>query len=197
MRRVLAAVVVLLAARGVSAEVVFSNLNTSPSASHGNGFTEYAQRFTTVSAGSGFQLDLNLIRVSGTNEPYSVELWSASTSGTTVGSLLAAIGSGTASGTDKTAVTTFNSSQPLDPTTNYFIKIVATSGNLGLVLGPSSSPALNSVLRYGVANLNNTTTSAIGMKVDVVAVPEPSGIVLAALAAAGMASRMVRRTARR
>ena len=191
MRRVLAAVVVLLVARGVSAEVVFSNLNTSPSASVGYGFTEYAQRFTTVSAGSGFQVDLNLVRVSGTNEPYSVELWSAATSGTTVGSLVAAIGSGTASGTDKTAVTTFNSSQPLDPTTDYFIKIVAASGSLGLVLGPSSSPALNSVLRYGMANLNNTTTSAIGMKVDVVAVPEPTGLAL--VAAAGLSLRMVSR----
>ena len=163
------------------AEVVFSNLNTSSSASVGSGFTWYAQRFTTVSSGTGFQLGLNLLSLSGT-QTYDVELWSADGAGTNVSSLLSSIGSGSVSLNDKTAVTSFSSSYALDAVTNYFIKIVASSGSFGIALGPNSATTLNSVTRYGVGNLNNNAPgSAIGMEVAVV--PEPSSATLAGIAA--------------
>lgn len=194
MKRLLALLFLVAVAGDASAEVVFSNLNTSSSASVGSGFTWYAQRFTTVSSGTGFQLDMNFVAQTG-SQPYSVELWSADVSGTTVSALLATIGSGTVTSTDKTAVTTFNSGYGLDAATNYFIKIVAATGNLGMPLGPSSSTTLNSILRYGVGNLNNTAPSlGLGMKVDVVAVPEPASAALVGMAAClGVAATAVGR----
>ena len=65
---------------------------------------------------------------------------------------------------------------------------LTTTSDVAWVLGPSSSTTLNSVFRYGVASLNNTDNSlAGGMKVDVVAVPEPatSCTVLAVMGCAG------------
>jgi hypothetical protein len=186
------------------AAVVYSNLNASGSATVGSGFTNYAQRFTTVSAGSGFQLDLNLVSLSGTRA-YSIELWSADVAGTQVNSLLAAIGSGSVSSTDKTAVTTFNSSYALAAATNYFIKITADTGSFGAVLGPSSNTALNSVTRYGVGNLNNQSAGdALAMRVEVAAgaaVPDaPSRWITglgASLGVAAMALRSRRLPSRR
>lgn len=185
----------MAAAGAARAAVVYSNLNASGSASVGSGFTNYAQRFTTVSAGSGFQLDLNLVSLSGTRA-YSIELWSADVAGTQVSSLLAAIGSGSVSSTDKTAVTTFNSSYALAAATNYFIKITADTGSFGLALGPNSNTALNSVTRYGVGNLNNQTSTAIGMRVDVTtgaAVPDaPSRWITGLGASLGVAAMALR-----
>jgi hypothetical protein len=174
-----------------TAEVVFGNLNTSSSASVGSGFTWFAQRFTTVSSGTGFGVDLNLLTQSGP-QSYAVELWSADVAGTNVSALLAAIGSGTVSSADKTAVTSFTSSYSLDAATDYFIKIVASSGIFAIALGPNSSASLNSIVRYGVGNLNNNTTSvALGMEVEVAAVPEPGAITLAGIAAGIVALRAV------
>jgi len=52
-------------------------------------------------------------------------------------------------------------------------------------MGPSSSTTLNAIFRYGVGQLNNADSSiAGGMRVDVVAVPEPTAY---ALALAGLA----------
>lgn len=98
-------------------------------------------------------------------------MWSADGAGTGVSALLTSIGSGSVSATDRVAVTSFSSSFALAPSTHYFIKITAASGNLGIALGPNSNTALNSVTRYGVGNLNNTTTSAIGMEVTVATAP--------------------------
>lgn len=188
MKRVLALLVVLAAARSVSAEVVFSNLNGSVSAAVGSGFTNYAQRFTTVSAGSGFQLDLNLVSLSG-SQSYAVELWSADVAGTNLSALLAVIGSGSVSATDRTAVTTFNATYGLAASTRYFIKLVTDTGSLGVVLGPSGSTALNSIVRYGVGALPNTDPNlAIAMRLEVVTVPEPAGVGLASLVAAMLAA---------
>ena len=174
----------------VQAEVVFSNLNTSSSAPVASGFTWYAQRFTTVSSGTGFQLGLNLLSQAGT-QTYDVELWSADVAGTNVSSLLSSIGSGSVSLNDNTAVTSFSSSYALSAATDYFIKITASSGSFGIALGPNSPAALNSITRYGVGNLNNRENSvAIGMEVAVV--PEPSSAALAGIAAvlgAGFAFR--------
>jgi len=173
----------LAAASVAKAELVFNNLNTSSSASVGSGFTWFAQRFTTVSSGTGFQVDLNLLSQSGA-QTYAVELWSAGVSGTNVSSLLTAIGSGTVTSADKTAVTTFDSAYSLNAATDYFIKIVASSGSFAIALGPNSSATLNSIVRYGVGNLNNNTTSvALGMQVEVAAVPEPASATLAGIAA--------------
>jgi hypothetical protein len=186
----------LAAASVAKAEIVFNNLNTSSSASVGSGFTWFAQRFTTVSSGTGFQVDLNLLSQSGT-QTYAVELWSADVSGTNVSALLTAIGSGTVSSADKTAVTAFNPVYGLNAATNYFIKIVASSGSFAIALGPNSSATLNSIVRYGVGNLNNNTTSvALGMQVDVAVVPEPGSAVLGVIAAglAAAAARWRRRS---
>ncbi len=171
------------------AELVFSNLNTSSSASVGSGFTEFAQRFTTISSGTGFQGGLNLLSLSGT-QTYTIELWGADGAGTNVSSLLETIASGSITSADKTAVTSFSSSYALSAATDYFIKIVASSGSFGIALGPNSSSALNSITRYGVGNLNNSTTSsALGMEVAVVTapIPEPGTWAAGALLAAGAA----------
>ena len=182
MKLVVCLFLALAAASVAKAEVVFSNLNTSSSASVGSGFTWFAQRFTSVSSGTGFQVDLNLLSQSGT-QTYAVELWSADVAGTNVSALLTAIGSGTVTSADKTAVTTFNSAYGLNAATNYFIKIVASSGSFAIALGPNSSATLNSIVRYGVGNLNNnTTTVALGMQVDVAAVPEPASVPLVGIA---------------
>lgn len=193
MKSALFLLVVMASAGGLRAEVVFSNLNSSSSASVGSGFTNYAQRFTTASAGLGLQVDLNVVSLAG-SQPYAVELWSSNVAGTNVNALLTTIGSGTVTSSDKTAVTTFNTGFSLDAATNYFIKIIAASGNFGVALGPSTSTALNSVVRYGVGNLNNTSDAAIGMKVDVAAVPEPGTVGLVGVAASGAAiARSLRR----
>lgn len=182
MKIVVLLVVALAAASVAKAEVVFGNLNTSSSASVGSGFTWFAQRFTTVAAGTGFQVDLNLLSQSGT-QTYAVELWSADLAGTNVSTLLTPLGSGTVTSADKTAVTTFNSAYGLNAATNYFIKIVASSGSFAIALGPNSSATLDSIVRYGVGNLNNNTTSvAFGMQVDVAAVPEPASATLFGIA---------------
>lgn len=179
------------------AEIIFSNLNSSPSAPVGSGFTNFAQRITTSSAGSGLQLDLNVITLS-VAQSYSVELWTTDLAGTNVGSFLTTIGSGVVTSTDRTAVTSFDLTYDLAAATDYFVKIVAASGSFGVVLGPSSSTALNSVVRYGVGNLNNMDNSvALGMQVDVVTVPEPGSLALAGTAAAfGSAGAWLRRRRR-
>jgi hypothetical protein len=195
--RLLALMMMLAAVGTARAEIVFSNLNTSPSASVGSGFTWFAQRFTTVSSGTGFQVDLNLLSQSGT-QSYAVELWSADVAGTNVSALLATIGSGTVSSADKTAVTSFSSSSSLDAATDYFIKIVASSGSFAIALGPNSSATLDSIVRYGVGNLNNNTTSvALGMEVEVAAVPEPAGVATVASAVVAGAAFAFRRRAGR
>lgn len=175
----------LLVLESARAEVVYSNLNTNPSTTNLTyGFVQYAQRFTTVSEGTGLHLDLNIIVAQDGPQSYAVELWSADGAGTNLNALLAPIGSGTVSTTDLTALTSFDLTYPLAASTNYFVKLTTTA-DAGWVLGPSSSTTLNSVFRYGVANLNNTDSSiAGGMKVDVVAVPEPSAY---AMALAGLA----------
>lgn len=185
------------AAAGARAELIFSNLNTSPSATVGSGFTNYAQRITTVSAGTGLQLDLNLVSLTGT-QGYSVELWTTDVAGTNVGSFLTTIGSGAVMSADRTAVTSFDLTYDLEAATDYFVKIVSNTGSLGLVLGPSSSTELNSVLRYGVGNLNNVAnSSAFAMQVDVVTVPEPGTMALAGMAVAfGSAGAWLRRRRR-
>ncbi len=160
------------------AEVVYSNLNTDPSAPFAYGYTQFAQRFTTISAGTGLNLDLNLISLNGA-ESYSAELWSANGSGNAPGSLLASIGSGLISTQSRTAITSLNLTYALAPATQYFVKLT-TSPNLGWAIGPNSSTNLNSVFLYGVASFNTDNTIAGGMKVEVVAagVPEiaPAGI---------------------
>jgi len=183
---------VLATASSLRAEVVFSNLNTNPSASVGSGFTEFAQRFTTISAGTGLGLELNIVTQAGT-PTYAVELWSADGAGTNTGSLLATIGGGSISSTDRTTVTSFSLNYGLAATTDYFIKLTASDANFGWVLGPSSSVALNSVLRYGVGNLNNESPSlAVGMQV--VTVPEPGTCMLGGIAAGLTAAGVWRRT---
>lgn len=193
----------LLAALAVAAvstapaAVVYSNLNTSSTASDGSGFRLFAQRFTTVSAGPGFQLDLNIVSLSGT-QTYAVELWSADGTGNNLDSLLAAIGSGSVSSNDNTAVTTINSSYALSAATNYFIRLQASSGSFGFVLGPDSGTTLGSLTRYGVSNLNNqTTASALAMRVDVAqatAVPDaPSPLITVLGAGLGAAALFSRR----
>ena len=74
---------------------------------------------------------------------------------------------------------------------------LTTTGDAGWAGGPSSSTTLNSIFRYGVGNLNATDSSfAGGMKVDVVAVPEPTAyaLALAGLACGGCARWRRRRT---
>lgn len=167
----------------LKAEVVYANLNSSSSASVGSGFTWFAQRFTTNQAGTGLHLDMNIVSLVGVQN-YSVELWSADGAGTNVSALLATIGSGTVNSTDKTAVTSFDLVYGLDSSTKYFVKLIASSGNFGFVLGPNSASTLNSVTRYGVGNLNNENYSlATAMQVDVATVPEPGTLLLGALAA--------------
>ena len=58
--KLVAAIALSLVVReNVRAEVVFSNLNTDPATTNLTyGFTQYAQRFTTVSEGTGLHLDL-------------------------------------------------------------------------------------------------------------------------------------------
>lgn len=197
----LVAIIALVAATPARAEVVFSNLNNSSSATAGSGFNYYAQRFTTVSAGTSVQVDLNLISLAG-SPTYTVELWTADVTGSNVGSLLAVLGSGTTSSSDKTAILSFTKVQSLDAATNYFTLVsTPNGGNLGVVLGPASSATLNSVIRYGTSlPPNNSTTSAIGMQVTVATVPEPATVTLAGIAgvlgAAGVHRRR-RRTATR
>jgi len=177
---VIAALAVPAAAR---AEVVFSNLNNSSSVSPGYGFNYVAQRFTTGSAGSGLQVDLNLVAMSGT-AAYTVELWSANLSGTNVGSLLTTLGSGTTSSTDPTAITSFTKTQNLDAATNYYV-LVNTPGPdfIGFPFGPADSATLNSVLVYGnVIPPPASAPNAIGMQVTVATVPEPATTGLAAIA---------------
>ena len=181
------------------AEVVFSNLNTSSSASAGSGFTEYAQRFTTISSGTGFQVGLNLLSLSGTQN-YTIQLWGADGTGNNVSSLLQTIASGSVTSSDKTAVSSFSSSYALGAATSYFIKIVASSGSFAIALGPNSSTALNSIARYGVGNLNNSTTGfALGMEVAVVTapIPEPGTWAAMVLLAGGGALRLARQRRRK
>ncbi|MFM8495264.1 MAG: PEP-CTERM sorting domain-containing protein [Planctomycetia bacterium] len=180
MKLVAAIALSLVVLESVRAEVVFSNLNTDPSTTNLTyGFAQYAQRFTTVSEGTGLHLDLNIIAAQNGPQSYAVELWSADGAGTNVNALLAPIGSGTVSTTDLTALTSFDLTYPLAASTNYFVRLTSTA-DLAWVLGPSSSTTLNSVFRYGVASLNNADSSvAGGMKVDVNAVPEPSTYVMA------------------
>ena len=166
----------------LKAEVVFANLNSSSSASVGSGFTWYAQRFTTNQVGTGLHLDLNIISQSG-SQNYDVQLWSADGAGTNVGALLATIGSGTVTSSDKTAVTSFDLTYSLNASTDYFVKLIASSGSFGFVIGPNDAATLNSVTRYGVGNLNNTTNSALAMQVDVATVPEPGTLLLGGMAA--------------
>lgn len=188
---VAASVLSLLVLQGVRAEVVYSNLNTNPSTTNVTyGFTQFAQRFTTASEGTGLHLDLNIVALSGP-QGYAVELWSADGAGTNLNALLAAIGSGTVSTTDATAPTSFDLTYSLTASTNYFVRLTTTP-DAGWVLGPSSSATLNSVFRYGIASLNGTDPSiAGGMNVDVVAVPEPATCVvaLAGLACGGFSMR--------
>ncbi|MGI9178693.1 MAG: hypothetical protein ACR2IT_12665, partial [Pirellulales bacterium] len=167
----------------------------STAASVGFGFTQIAQRFTTTVAGTGVHLDLNIVTVTpGTPQPYTLELWSATPDGTTVNALLATIGSGSVSTTDKTLITSFDLVSPLNAATNYFVKMNVTP-DFGLVLGPNSSATLNSVLRYGVGNLNNTAAQAAAMQVNVIAVPEPgiTAMGLVAVVAGGVGLRWNRR----
>lgn len=179
--------IAVVAASAARAETVFSNLNTNPSAVIGSGFTAYAQRFTTVSSGTGLQVDVNVVSLSGT-QAYNVELWSANGAGTNIETLLATIGSASTSSSDRTAVTSYSLAYSLSAATNYFICLTG-SGNLGVVVGPSDSSTLNSVLRYGTTiPPNNQTTSALGMRVDVVGVPEPSALALAGMALCGLAA---------
>jgi hypothetical protein len=198
-RSLVVGVGLVLMATGITrAETVFSNLNTNPSASVGSGFTWFAQRFTTVSAGTGLDLDLNIISQSG-SQAYDVELWSANLAGDNAGALLASIGSGVVSSTDKTAITSFTLPYSLTAATDYFVKIVSATGSFGLVLGPDSSVDLDSVLRYGVGNLNNSAPgSAFAMQVDVAtAVPEPTAFPILGLVglawAVGWRTRLNRR----
>lgn len=176
----------ILAATGIArAETVFSNLNTNPSASVGSAFTWYAQRFTTGSAGAGLDLDLNIVSLEG-SQSYAIELWSADPARLNVNALLASIGSGVVTSTDRTAITSFTLAYGLDAATDYFVKITSATGSFGLVLGPNSSTTLNSVVRYGVDNLNNISYGdAMAMKVDVAAVPEPAGLAASGLAFCG------------
>lgn len=194
MKHVAAIILSFLLLGGLRAEVVFSNLNSNPSATQGYGYTQFAQRFTTVSAGTGLRLDLNIISMNGSPQSFNVELWSADLAGTNLSTLLASIGSGNVSNTDKIAVTSFDLTYGLAASTNYFVKI-DSNANFGWVKGPSSSTALNSVFRYGVGNTNGTDNSfGGGMKVDV-AVPEPGTLVLGGIAAAcgGAGARWKRR----
>ena len=195
----LAAIVLSLLALGSArAAVVYNNLNTNPSTTNiVHGFTQFAQRFTTVSEGTGLHLDLNIVTLLNGPQSYAVELWSANGAGTNLNELLATIGSGTVSTTDRTALTSFDLTYGLAASTNYFVKLTTATHDAGWVLGPSSSTTLNSVFRYGVGSLNSTDPSlAGGMKVDVVAVPEPSTSVmgLAGLACGGYS--LVRRRKR-
>lgn len=136
----------LFAPESVRAEVVYSNLNTDPSAPLAYGFTQFAQRFTTASEGSGLHLDLNIVALLNGPQSYAVELWSAAGAGTDLNALLAPIGSGTVSTTDVTALTSFDLTFNLAASTDYFVKLTTTS-DAGWVLGPSSSATLNSVFR--------------------------------------------------
>lgn len=189
MKVVAAIALSLVVLERVRAEVVFSNLNTDPSTTNfTNGFSDFAQRFTTVSEGTGLYLDLNIF-VAATEpspQPYTVELWSVTGAGTssTLNALLAPIGSGTVATTDLTAIISFGLTYGLTASTDYFVKLT-TTGDAGWAGGPSSSTTLNSIFRYGVGQLNNTDSSfAGGMKADVVAVPGPAAY---ALALAGLA----------
>jgi len=188
MQPVAALALSLLVLGGARAEVVYSNLNTDPDTTGlAYGFTQFAQRFTTASAGSGLRLDMNIIALFGP-ETYGLELWIANGPGTDLDALLATIGSGTVSTADTTALTSFDLTYGLAASTNYFVRLT-TSADVGWVLGPSSSASLNSVFRYGVASLNNVDTSIAGaMQVDVVAVPEPATawIAIAGLAGGGL-----------
>lgn len=186
MMPVAAMVLSLVMLGGVRAEIVYSNLNTNPSANLTYGFTQFAQRFTTGSAGpgTGLHLDLNIISLSG-SQSYAVELWSASVTGSNVNALLAPIGGGTLSATDMTELTSFDLTYGLAASTNYFVRLTCTA-DVGWVLGPSSSASLNSVFRYGMSSLSGSDPSiAGGMKVDVVGVPEPSTYAMVGLACGG------------
>lgn len=194
MRLPLALAAVVALASGVQAETVYSNLNSSTSSSTGFGFTQIAQRFTTNASGSGIHLDLNIVTAAaGTPQPYTLELWSATPDGTTVNSFLTTIGSGSIATTDKTLVTAFDLSYSVNAATNYFVKMDVTP-DFGIILGPNSSSTLNSILRYGVGNLNNTAPQAAAMRVDVIAVPEPAvqALGLVAMVAGGVGLRWSR-----
>lgn len=199
MKLVAALALSLVVLESVRAEVVYGNLNTNPTTlDYTYGFTDFAQRFTTVSEGTGLHLDLNIFAAGNGPQPYTVELWSATGSGTTstAGVLLAPIGSGTVSTSDLTALTSFDLTYGLTASTDYFVKLTTTAYT-GWVLGPSSSTTLNSVFRYGVGQLNNTdSSSAVGMQVDVFAVPEPAacGVALSGLAIGGFSMWRRRRT---
>jgi len=141
MKVVAAIALSLVVLESVRAEVVFSNLNTDPSTTNlAYGFTDFAQRFTTASEGTGLHLDLNIIALLNGPQPYTVELWSATGSGTsgTLNALLAPIGSGTVSTTDLTALTSFDLTYGLTASTDYFVKLTTTA-DAGWVMGPSSS----------------------------------------------------------
>lgn len=74
MKPVAAMALSLLVVSGARAEVVYSNLNTDPLTTNLTYcFTQFAQRFTTVSEGTGLRLDLNIVALFGP-QSYAVEL---------------------------------------------------------------------------------------------------------------------------